>query len=222
VCKNLHSSNMDARPSRKRAASAAAKPAKKMRRSVSMRSPQETGYVDLASATYANDTTGTITLIATIPQGTSVNQRVGKKVIIKSVQFRGYSRVGSTGTTADGTNLVVYDRRPTGSLPAISDILDSASSASFNNDANSGRFQILKRVDWVLTGNSATPATGNEILNADFYLKVGKPSVFKAAGTGAIADISDGALYFVSVGNIAAGTNAPFTLGGFRTRFIDV
>jgi len=41
---------------------------------------RETGYVDLAVANYALDTTGSIVLLATVPQGTSVQQRVGKKI----------------------------------------------------------------------------------------------------------------------------------------------
>lgn len=190
------------------------------RRSVASK---DTGYVDLAAANYNCDTTGSIALIATIAQGASVNQRVGKKIVLKSLQCRGHIRAGTTGTFSEAAILIVYDRRPQGSLPAITDILNTANSRSFNNDANSGRFQILKRIDTVLTGNSVTPATGNEIKNCDFYLDLKKrPVEFMAAGTGAIGDISEGALYVVSVGTDVAGTTAPFAPLGFRTRFIDV
>lgn len=213
---------MDARPSRKRVASAAAKPAAKKARRSPIQYQKETGYVDLAASTYNCDTTGTITLIATIPQGTSVNQRVGKKVMLKSVQFRGLIRAKAATTTADAAFLIIYDARPTGALPAITDVLDTATAASFNNDTNSDRFRILKRRDFTVCGNVTTPSTGQEAKTADFFLKINKPSVFKAAGTGAIADISDGALYLVTVGNQAAGTGACELAGGFRTRYIDV
>lgn len=186
------------------------------------RSANEPGFVDLAPATYACDTTGSITLIATIPQGSSVNERNGKKALYKSLQFRGVMQSNSATTIADTAYLIVYDKRPTGTLPSITDILNTVSAQSFNNDNNSGRFRILKRHDQVLIGNSTTPTTGQEAQQGDFFLKLnGLPIVFKSAGTGAIADIEEGALYLVTVGNQAAGTGAAILNGGFRTRFID-
>lgn len=183
--------------------------------------PKETGFVDLASASYNLDTTGSIVLLATVPQGASVNQRVGKKVMWKSLQCRGLAINNLAAVANDCAMLIVYDSRPTGALPAITDILVSANSRAMNNDANSGRFKILKRSDFVMVGNSTT-FTETYCVDADFYLPiVGKGAVFKDAGTGAIADISDGALYLVTVGSAAAGTSAATLTAGFRTRFVD-
>ena len=186
-----------------------------------VRAPGETGYVDLASASYALDTTGSVTLLATIPQGTSVSQRVGKKIMIKSIQCRGNLQNNSTATINDVAMMLVYDIRPTGSLPVVTDILVSASSRAFNNDVNSARFKILKRIDMSLTGNSGA-ATGSTAVSCDFYLKVNKLMQFAAAGTGAIGDITVGALYLVTVGTNAAGTTAATAVVGFRTRFNDI
>ena len=85
--------------------------------------PLEVNYVDLANAAYGLNTTGTITLIATIAQGASVQQRIGKRAYYKSLLMRGVIIAGSTGTVADASYLIVYDKRPTGALPAITDIL---------------------------------------------------------------------------------------------------
>lgn len=182
------------------------------------------GYVDLASATYACNTTGSITLVATIAQGASVNQRIGKKVRFKSLQVRGLVAGDSTTVRTMATLILVYDRRPTSSLPAITDVLDSVSSRSFNNDDNSGRFQIVRRWDWIILSNSATTGQQNAktayIINEYVDLKK-LPSVFKSAGTGAIGDIEQGALYAITVGDLAAGTNDANVIVGYRTRFID-
>lgn len=188
------------------------------------RSARESGFVDLASATYALNTTGSITLLATIPQGASVNQRIGKKVMLKSIQFRGFATADSTTTVSVGAFMIVYDKRPTGSLPAITDVLDSVAFQSFNNDANSGRFRILARKEIALNGNNTTAGQQTECSEvvASFYMKVNRPTVFKAAGTGAIADIEEGALYLITLGNIAAGTADANLIGGFRTRFVDI
>lgn len=183
---------------------------------------KETGFVDLAAAAYQCDSTGSVTLIATIAQGASVNQRVGKKVLLKSLQMRGTLGSNTTTTIADTAWLVVYDKRPQGALPTVSDILVSASSNAFNNDANSGRFSIVRRSDQVCIGNATTPATGKEAYDVSEYIKLnGRQTVYKAAGTGAIGDIEEGALYFVTIGT-SVGTAAANINVGFRTRFIDI
>lgn len=183
---------------------------------------KETGYVDLAFASYALDTTGSIILIPTIAQGTAVTQRVGKKVMLKSLQCRGYMLNNAAATYNDVAFLIVYDKRPTGALPAITDILVGINASSMNNDNNSGRFQVLKRVDADLTGIPATSNGTGPGMSVDFYLPIkGKQIVYKAAATGAIADIEEGALYLVTVGIQAAGTTAAALNVGFRTRFVD-
>lgn len=183
---------------------------------------KESGFIDVASNTYACDTTGTITLLNAIPQGASVNQRVGKRVILKSLQARGALQSGTTTVIADTTVLIIYDRQPGAALPAITDILDTINSRSFNNDGNSDRFKIVRRFDNLMLGNTTAPTTGREGVNFDEFIDLkGMPTVYKALGTGAIADISSGALYLVTVGNLAAGTTAGILVSGFRTRFID-
>jgi len=186
-----------------------------------VRAPGETGYVDLASASYGCDTTGTITLLATIPQGASVSQRIGKKIMLKSLQFRGNLQNNASAEFNDAAFLVVYDNRPTGALPAVTDVLVTANSRSFNNDTNSGRFKILKRVDEGLAGNGTGP-TESTIKSCDFFLKINRKCEFAAAGTGAIGDSRLGALYLITVGTNVNGATAATLVGGFRTRYIDV
>jgi len=192
-------------------------------RQTRVRQPKENGFVDLSLTTYACDTTGTITLLATIAQGVSVNQRVGKKAKYVSIQMHGSVVSGSTTTFSDAAILIVYDKKPREALPAITDILVSASSRSFNNDAGSDRFVVIRRFDVMNVGNSATPATGLEAVDFDHFVPLRDlPIQFAAAGTGAIGDIEEGALYLVTVGSNAAGTTASTLAAGFRTRFKDV
>lgn len=186
---------------------------------------KETGFVDLTAASYALNQTGSVTLIATVAQGASVNQRVGKKIQLKSLQIRGQISADTTTLAANCAFLIVYDRRPTGALPTITDILVSAAASSFNNDANSGRFSILKRWQNVVIGNVTTAgqATDTSSYSIDEYLSLrGLPTTFKAAGTGAIGDIEEGALYLLTIGDVAAGTTDANAFLGFRTRFLDI
>ena len=123
---------------------------------------KETGYIDVAAADYVLDTTGSVTLLNTVAQGAAVTQRVGKKIVMKGLQCRGNLQNGSTANSNDVAFMIVYDKRPTGALPTVSDILVSASSSAMNNDANTGRFSILKRHDDILIGNLTAAANWTE------------------------------------------------------------
>jgi len=182
----------------------------------------EKGFVDLALATYPANTTGQITLVATIPQNASVNGRVNKKIMLKSVQVRGRVLADTATIVAGAAILLVYDRRPTGALPPITDVLVSASSNAFTNNDNQGRFSILYRRDYQLSGNSTTPATGNEIASINDFVKVNRRAVFKSLATGAIGDIEEGALYMITVGDVAAGTTDANFVVQLRTTFKDI
>jgi len=184
---------------------------------------QETGYSDLVSQSVAFDTTGTIVLASTIAQGTAVTQRVGKRIILKNVQVKGTFQNNAAATYTFCELALVYDKRPTGSLPNINDIFDSFTSYAFAKDTGSPRFTILRRWSYCLAG---APATGNGLGTAaciDDFVKIkDKPVVYKAAATGAIADIEEGALYLVSLGGNAAGTSAASGTFSLRVRFVDV
>jgi len=199
------------------------RPGAAMKRLVAM--SKETGYLDTALTGYALDTTGTITLLNAVPQGVAVTQRVGKKILLKSLQYRGISINGTTATVNDCAWIIVYDKRPTGALPAVTDILVAATATAFNNDANSGRFRIISRWDTSLIGNNTTAAnlTSSFMKSCDTYIPLkGLPTVYKAAATGAIGDIEEGALYLVTVGWNAAGTAAATLTINTRLRFVDV
>ncbi len=185
---------------------------------------RDAGYVDLADATYACNTTGSITLLATVAQNASVNGRIGKKAVWKSLQCRGHLLPNTTTLVSKVALIVVYDRRPQALIPGITDVLEAATPTAFNNTQNEGRFQILKRIDCVLVGNNtAGEQTSATAYTVDFFLDLKhKPVVFKAAGTGAMGDIEEGALYFITVGNVAAGTADTDLQAGFRVRFNDI
>lgn len=194
-----------------------------VKKAVMKEKSKNANYVDLANAGYAGDTTGSITLIATIAQGVSVNQRLGKKAAYKSLQIRGNVTAKTTTTSSRVCWMVIYDRKPTNALPAITDVLVNSNQAAFLNDVNSDRFQVVRRMDYQVIGNSTTPSTGCEAFMVNEYIDLKKRLVeFNAAATGAIGDIAKGALYFITVGGTAAGTAAVDVSVGFRTRFIEI
>lgn len=184
---------------------------------------KETGFVDVAANTYALNTTGNITLVNVVPQSAAVSGRVGKKILLKSLQMRGQATPDTTTIICLGAALLIYDRRPTGSLPAITDVLNTIDCFSFLNDANSGRFKVLRRWNYKFVGSTATAVTDTQINTVDEFVDLKRrPTVYKAAGTGAIGDIEEGALYLITLGSASAGTADAVLNVGIRVRFWDV
>lgn len=176
----------------------------------------EMKYTDVAQATYAADTTGTVTYLNRIDSNIGgIDQgREGSRVILCGTQLRGAVVAGTTGTASKATIVLVYDRQPQGANPAITDIYESVSSNSFQLTSTRDRFSILGRWDYTLIGNSTTPTVGKEAFTIDLKTVYRKLSTYAdTASTGPIANIRTGGLFLLTFGDTAAGTAAPnFTL----------
>lgn len=186
----------------------------------------ESGYVDVAVASRAmSSTTATCVLLNTIAQGSSDQQRVGKRVALKSLQIRGTVEGNSGCLAAHGALLIIYDKRPTGTLPGVTDILESMSSDAFMEASNSSRFEVVRRLDFDVQGKPTAGASTSDdayhVVNEYVNLR-SRPTVYKEAGTGAIADHAEGSLIAVFVGNTSHATDLDVLSNiGFRLRFID-
>lgn len=195
------------------------------------RSAKETGFLDNILENVPFNTTGLVQQLNSIPQGNSVNTRVGKKILLKGLQIRGSVNLAFFNGFSHNkcAFLIVYDKRPTGTVPVMTDFFTTSTSVALNNDTNSGRFQILKRHDFMINVNNT--GTGNESFldtsscTVDEYVSLkGLQTVYKALGTGAPADMEQGALYLVTIGDNAAGVT-PTPEGPawqLRVRFLDV
>lgn len=200
----------------------------KIPRTIVSSNRREANFTDLGTQTFtvASDLPTQVTLLNIIGQGAASNQRVGKRVALKSLQIRG--AVFSSGGTVyeDAAVVVVYDKMPCGTMPVKTDIFTTGDTYGFINDQNSDRFVILKRFDYNLTGNvsgNIDGANSNSIVSCDFYLPLkGLPTVYKALGTGAIGDISTGALYLMFVGKNPAASGSSSATVSCRVRFYDV
>ena len=155
---------------------------------------KESGFVDLAAATYACNSTGSITLIATVAQGTSVNQRVGKKIQWKSMQIRGTVQANPTTVSNNSAWLIVYDRRPTGfsaghhrRVVGHCDLVHERREQRSLPDP-----EALERHDPRQRARPVSRRTSQASSSTSSSLR-SLPCAYKAAGTGAIGDIEQGA-----------------------------
>jgi len=146
------------------------------------------------------NTAGSVGLLTTIAQGTSQQERVGKRVRLTSLHLRGVLSVGTTVSVQPlyATLLVVFDRDPTGILPGIFDILSNSPVAvtaalAHSNDVNSTRFRVVMRRTYTLDPIMQHPVAIDEFLD----LK-GLYTVYGSATTGVLGNIKQGALYYAA------------------------
>jgi len=183
-------------------------------------------FVDSGQVVGACDTTGSITLINVIPQGSTTSNRIGKKCMLTSVQIHGFFYVGATAVANNMGALLVFDRQSNGAaIPAITDIMTTVNTNDFANDAKIPRYKILRRWDCVVMG-ATTAATGPSndapTCNINDYIKLNKKMEFNtSAATGVQATIEKGAMYIVTLGSSAAGTTAGSFQYYTRTRFTE-
>jgi len=161
---------------------------------------------------------GQVTPVNLVATGTDFNNRIGRKIIIKSFQVR------SIFTLEDPTEpnaircMLVYDKQTNGNLPGIADILDTATAANAQaamvNLNNRDRFVILMDKIYRLNIGAQT----NMVFKK--YKKLNHETVYSGT-TAAIGSIATGGLYWVTLGNRAAGVVDVDQASTCRIRFVD-
>lgn len=183
--------------------------------------------VDNSTITAApvSNTTGNITLLNGIATGTDYTNRVGRKVVMKSLLLRVNFFPYTTGTIAAlaGENLrflVVYDCQPNGALPAITDILNSAGPNEPNNLNQRDRFKVI--ADFNITTPSFTTTTGALTLGSPrmffkkIYKKMNMDVIFNGTGS-TVASIQTGSLVVAQI----SGNQYYSSIYTSRVRFVD-
>jgi len=192
---------------------------------------------DIVATTYnvGNATAGVVLLCA--PQlGTDMTMRIGRKIFLKTVNIVGNvttqaAITGATASIAVEPNLarisIVLDTQPNGVLANVGDIFTATSSVSHINLNNRDRFKVLKTKRYALgpwyINNVATTSfamTTQQNYVVKLFKKINVETVFNAGNTGAIGDISTGALLMVVQGSGPAGELVTFNVTT-RVRFDD-
>lgn len=187
---------------------------------------------DVAEATYQVNTTGSFTLLANPAVGADFNNRIGRKVLLKSAYIRGYVRteessgLGVVTTGSQIARMIIFaDLQPNGATPLVADLLTQATPTSHLNLNNRDRFKIYcdkeYAFDPAVLGASFVGLT-NQIRLVKKYKKINLEMIFSTS-TGAIADVTSGALYMFWIGSQASGTNTDINaVVSTRVRYSDV
>ena len=165
------------------------------------------------------DTTGAVTLLNGVARGDDINQRVGRRVRLASLQASIVNYVTpATGIDQTHRCLIVYDKQSNGVAPAITDVLVSASTVAMPNLDNRQRFVIL--YDKLMHLNAAAEPGSMVAFKINKRLPYGVQ--FNSGDAGTVADIQTGGLFFITIGSIAAGGTAGTFSGRVRVRYTDM
>lgn len=185
----------------------------------------ELKFVDLASATYACDTTGSVTALNLIAVGDDNTTRDGRQVTIKSVQIRGILQPqDSTTTTNKARIILVWDNAVnSGAIATIAEIFTASTANSFPLVNNQNRFTILWDQSFACGAIDSTAtqalAFSPAVHNVDYYRKLGSVTQYSGT-TAAIGSIQNGGLLMVTLGTQAAAAGTNF-IAATRVRFVD-
>lgn len=158
-----------------------------------------------------------------VPQGTTDVTRVGNKIMIKNINLKGTLTLDDQGTGSIPNGIiriiVFIDKQANGATAAVTDILKTATFASFRNMDQVDRFTILKdKVYTIRCQSSNALHTGASAIYFAMSKKCNIP-IHYSSTTGAITEIKSnnvGLLY------IADGTQVNVASGASRVKFTDL
>lgn len=182
----------------------------------------ELKYVDKSQPDTAVPEAGTLYLLNGLVPGTGASQRIGKKAVMKSLQFRCATSGGAPGAVPfQGfvRYLFVYDRQSNATAPTVANILEASIGSSMMNMDNRDRFLVLADKQFAIDQNG-----GNQSSQCKMYRKINLPTIFNAGTAGTIADITSGSVYLLTIatqGFSSGATNSPYCTFYTRIRFDD-
>lgn len=205
------------------------------------------GEADATNGVLACNTTGSIIALNLIQVGSSMFNRIGRKIEMRSLRFIGQyltTNAGGPVTTVDPDYhrlAIVYDRQTNGALPTLSDMFqdteqtgtNTSTSLSGVNMNNRERFVVLMDKRITLPQGTATAGVLTNVFPNDVNLPIkvdefrrlrGLTTHYGADSSPAvIGDIRTGGLYIVSFTNIQAAGTEIFSMNwNVRLKYTDV
>jgi len=194
-----------------------------------------------ASLLGTTGTNGGIQTLNLIAPGMGSFNRVGRKVLLKSLRLKGYVLLQQAPSTAlqEGCMVrmaVVWDHQPTGTVPTFETIFgftkqdgtESSTVCAPPRYDNMARFKIIKDVTMRCSPQTAGTLAGvaqEEVFPFDEYINLNLTTTYGGqSATCTIADIATGALYIVWRQQELGGAGAVATVPAssvYRLRYID-
>lgn len=166
------------------------------------------------------NTTPTLYLLNGLTKGDDIGNRDGRSILMKSLNLQATVTVHASTTIGSYVRCMVFiDKNPSGVAPTYTELLDIATITqpilAQRNLNFRKRFVILR--DQLI---DVSPGSGGKgLYTFNYYKKLQMHTIYDASDAGDITDISNNALYFITVSN--EGTNVPTVTVASRVRFLD-
>lgn len=183
------------------------------------RTPEQKNVDKLVQASFTfNTTTGIVTLLNGVDDGTIPTTRIGRRITMSSLTWKFQITMAVTTTGASIIrNLIVYDKQPNGVAPIVTDILSLNSITGLMNLANSRRFVVLS--DKMFNGIGTA---GPQSLEDHGFAKINLETEFNDNSTNDVTSINTGAVFLVQFQDGGLLTATPTNNFYSRIRFTDV
>ncbi len=186
--------------------------------------------VDQAAADWSAGKIANGGSVCLIGQGVTESTRVGRKCVIKNINWRGTLKksaaAGASVSDQTVTRVMFYlDKQANGATAAVTDILVAADAQAFNNLNNKGRFLILMDKRMVLipqasAGDGAANDTGAVFVPFTFFKSCNIPLEFSGtAAPSVIGEVRSNNLGILLISEEAGGDVA--LNSKLRLRFAD-
>lgn len=160
-----------------------------------------------------------------IAAGTASNQRVGRKIILKSIHLKGHL-ASSKAVQADKYRIIIgLDTQANGTSPTVTDVLSNGPSGapdiySFLNLANSRRFKILRDIKLLSKAtlyDSNNSNYGVDLIPFDANISCDIPVEYATIGN-AMTDIKSNNIFIIFLNFYSLTVTGEQTLINLMTR----
>jgi len=157
-----------------------------------------------------------------IAQGTTENTRVGGKITVVNVNFRGeLTGVNDSSQVPEVARFIfLWDKQANGAQPAVTDILQTASVNSFLNMDNVERFQVIKDKMVTMDTNTYDAASTDAVYVDTKLIKLNykcSVPIHYSSTTGAITELKSNNLILLLI----SMNGVCFYRGRMRVKFTD-
>lgn len=184
----------------------------------------ELKFKDTARTTAPLVVTGTVdTNLVVIAQGAGESERIGRKIVIKSIYCRGTLVLAPTANGVDKVRMIIVnDTQANGAAFAVLDVLETAQMDSHYNLDNQMRFKILADQNFTLNSQSYNGTTEGPLYrDIRKYIRCNIPIEYDSsvAITGAIATQRSNSIAILWIN---AATNQSDVTMTTRVRYSDI
>ncbi len=176
------------------------------RRTKTERLSEELKFFDTDIVDGAIDNTMTFFNPMIVVQGQEESQRIGRKIVIKSLSLKGTltlaAAVAGTTTSCLVTMKIIQDKATNKTLFPVLSLLEADTFDSFNNLANRTRFKVLRSCTYRFKAGGGTDSAAilfsEDIRHVEEHLNMNLPIEYdNTAATGAITTVTQNSLHVV-------------------------